>query len=331
MALGSITPDFTYNSEFGAQTISLELDSDSLGMERAKKPSVYVNGGPYFVQIAPDENVKTLAWYNCGDESRKAAIVECKVGSGIAILCGPHIEYDAEELENDAKSAIVSAENRNALNRILPSLLESNDSRGTLLKKLLERLGLQVNSIYEQSSQALVTETPIYMIPMVESSVSISQRLIEEGLTKDTQDSWMAYPLNSQKVPKNLESKPLEIVLCEDPKARLPSTSFDTSLFYAKWEALYATLAGSQMGAYLIFKKPFGSYFMYSDVVSSTQTILEKYLFLVTWDSYAHTKIETINFPTFSMKGPSLSLPSNQLEEVRLCSYLEWSYTYSLT
>jgi biotin--protein ligase len=188
MALGSITPDFTYNSEKGAHAIALELDSDLLGLQDTLRPKVYVNGGPYFVQIAPDDCVKTLAWYSGGNDTRKPAIVECEVGLGKAILCGPHVEYDAEELDKDAKSAIASEETRRYLSRIVPSLLNSNTARGILMKKLLERLGLTLNSVSEESSLSNMRETPIYSIPLTQTATTTSDKLKKAGRTKDTND-----------------------------------------------------------------------------------------------------------------------------------------------
>ena len=53
---------------------------------------VLYSGGPLF--NGHDDNSKILARYiDLPDEP--AAIIECKVGKGLAILCSPHIEYDS--------------------------------------------------------------------------------------------------------------------------------------------------------------------------------------------------------------------------------------------
>lgn len=276
MALGSITPDFTYNSEKGAHAITLELDSNLLGLKDVSRPNVYVNGGPYFVQIAPDDCVKTLAWYSGGSDAKKAAIVECSVGLGKAILCGPHVEYDAVELDNDAKSVIASEETRCCLSRIIPALMVSNAARGILMKKLVERLGLSVDTALEEKARFSVSETPIYAIPLTQSAAITSDKLVKAGPTKDTHGSWVARLVDRDHTFQSMEENTLDLVICESPNALLPLTSFDIPKFALKWTELYASLAESQMGSYLLFKKPFGSYLMYADVASSTQTILEK-------------------------------------------------------
>ncbi len=93
---------FQYGTEAGARLAQLSLDEQysgegvSLGSHEAL---VYFNGGPYFLDAEKYTTVTTLARYS-DIEKTPSAIVECKVGNGIAILSGVHIEYSSFFLSN---------------------------------------------------------------------------------------------------------------------------------------------------------------------------------------------------------------------------------------
>ncbi len=80
---------FRYDREAGARIARL---STPLGSSAA-----YFNGGCAFITPEAYSNVNVLGRY-CDIENSPAAIVECKVGQGRAILCGTHPEYSAAYL-----------------------------------------------------------------------------------------------------------------------------------------------------------------------------------------------------------------------------------------
>ena len=77
---------YRYNSEYGART--------SLIQYRSQKLHIYFNGGAYFPLPEENSNVKILAFY---EEISQPAILQCKVGKGIAILSGVHFEVSYQE------------------------------------------------------------------------------------------------------------------------------------------------------------------------------------------------------------------------------------------
>lgn len=76
---------FRYDSEAGAKTASLVLTS-------GEKSTAYFNGGCAFLHAEVHPHISILARYE--DIARNpAAIVECRVGKGLAVLSGVHPEY----------------------------------------------------------------------------------------------------------------------------------------------------------------------------------------------------------------------------------------------
>lgn len=83
---------FSYETETGARIARLQMSSQvSLS---------YFNGGCSFEKADEMPQVKVLARYQ-DLPTQPAAIVECSVGKGCAILCGVHPEYSAESLGRD--------------------------------------------------------------------------------------------------------------------------------------------------------------------------------------------------------------------------------------
>lgn len=97
--------------------------------------TVFYNGGGSFVDAEKYPNVTVLARYNTEESDAKeqpAAIVECSVGKGSAILSGPHFEWDPATLDTVSVHLV----------RIKPELEKSNSERLELAQHLLQRLGI---------------------------------------------------------------------------------------------------------------------------------------------------------------------------------------------
>lgn len=94
---------------------------------------VYYNGGGSFIEPEKYSNTVVLARYQpeVGD-TLPAAIIECQVGKGLAILSGPHFEWDPENLDTTAEQ----------LRNIKPILVANNTDRLFLARHLLARLGI---------------------------------------------------------------------------------------------------------------------------------------------------------------------------------------------
>jgi biotin--protein ligase len=96
---------------------------------------LFYNGGGNFIDPEKYSNVRVLARYNPeapGETKRHAAIIECTVGKGRAILSSPHFEWDPETLDTKITQ----------LNQIKPSLVAANNERMALARHLFARLGI---------------------------------------------------------------------------------------------------------------------------------------------------------------------------------------------
>ncbi|MCE5316846.1 MAG: BPL-N domain-containing protein [Parachlamydia sp.] len=83
---------FSYETEAGAHIARLQMSSQEI--------LSYFNGGCSFEKADEMPQVKVLARYQ-DLPTQPAAIVECAVGKGRAILCGVHPEYSAESIGRD--------------------------------------------------------------------------------------------------------------------------------------------------------------------------------------------------------------------------------------
>lgn len=123
---------------FGHGKYSYESD---LGIEAAKiswknhDSFAYFNGGCYFDSAHKFSSVQVLSAYLNLEES-PAAIVQCKVGKGTAILSGVHIEFSAPFLSRGSRY----------LERILPQLEASESVRRQIFRDVLKELGLTLRS-----------------------------------------------------------------------------------------------------------------------------------------------------------------------------------------
>jgi len=97
---GGAFPGFVYHSEAGARAAGIEVVKEALSIGNVPGTfRSYYNGGGVFVDapLLADKGVEVLANYteklNVDAGEGAAAVVYCKVGSGAAVLTGPHPEY----------------------------------------------------------------------------------------------------------------------------------------------------------------------------------------------------------------------------------------------
>lgn len=128
---GPFLADYDYKSESGARAAKVVLKSP---LQESSHFTVYYNGGGCFVDADKKNNTTILAYY--GTERQDAAIIECRVGLGKAILSGVHFEYDPNLLNSDDKY----------LKQIIPILKDENSQRINLMEFLLERLNVMVTA-----------------------------------------------------------------------------------------------------------------------------------------------------------------------------------------
>ncbi|KAK4665763.1 biotin holocarboxylase synthetase [Podospora pseudopauciseta] len=144
---GGAFKGFEYHSERGARAADVRVRKEGFDGD-GELPEVfkcYYNGGGVFVDAeklaGEGAEVDILAEYE-GDldvESGevKAAMVYCKVGEGAAILTGPHPEFDAVNLGRHSDLP--------EYEKLIEELAADEPSRTTFLKACLTKLGLEVS------------------------------------------------------------------------------------------------------------------------------------------------------------------------------------------
>lgn len=301
---GTVFPGFVYNSESGARSVSLALNADLLKDYYPSAPSVpsaiqiYYNGGCHFSQphLFPSTDVQVLAWYDddsSGPEHPKAAVVQCRVGRGTAILVGVHPEYDPLRLDQKNPNYAASG--------ILERLTAAEDERKRFMRALLARIGLEPVGFVDHLApdKTTVTEnivpdlTPLYLSSVDTETVRAVAAAIRGigskdsndptfTLVTDANDTFRIVPTGATLPPTrsaepNEEHDPAKevktIIVCDTPSSvptRGETPFFDLADFYTRLrENREREFAGGKW-----FK--FGSYVIYAEVVTSTQTILDK-------------------------------------------------------
>ncbi|KAF2453260.1 biotin-protein ligase [Lineolata rhizophorae] len=293
---GSAFAGFVYSSEAGARAARLRADT---GRELEDFCSYY-NGGGAFVDASrfQDDGVEVLASYveelDVDSGKDKAAVVLCQVGEGYALLTGPHPEFAPENLKRNAHSP--SYEN------VVDSISADNRRRVDFLKVCLQKLGLQVNQeeaeIPSLSHLHLSAQRPSDVAELLsEWGEIIVKRGDEEYIHGENDSFYLENParwsfsklteaLSSAVIsalPHKSNPEPLkedEDILDYDKAVKrlvshesdLPSGKdtpcFNHRLYFANLDQYYNTLKDPD--------RHFGKYLLYGEVVTSTNTLLEK-------------------------------------------------------
>jgi biotin--protein ligase len=127
---GPILAPYDYRSESSARAAKIVWKNFS-GFQKNTSFTLYCNGGGYFVNADVTNNTTHLASYDA--KGQVAAIVECQVGLGRAILSGVHFEYDPNLLDTEDEH----------LQKIIPDFKRENSKRIQLVQYLLMRLNLK--------------------------------------------------------------------------------------------------------------------------------------------------------------------------------------------
>lgn len=143
---GGAFKGFRYASESGARAARVAARKEAFqglgdGLEGFRS---YYNGGGVFVDAAmmAAQGIEVLADFeddlDVDGGDGKAAVVYCKVGEGGVILTGPHPEFAAVNLEPHPDVE--------GYDKLIEALAEDDDHRTSFLKACLTKLGLEVNS-----------------------------------------------------------------------------------------------------------------------------------------------------------------------------------------
>lgn len=142
---GPFLATYDYKSESGARAAKI-VWNESSAFPKDTNFFVYCNGGGYFVDAQKYHQTAVLVSYDVGKEF--AAIIECQVGFGKAILSGVHFEYDPFTLDGDDAY----------LQRFTPILKENNTKRLELVNHLLQRLNINAKCLKTLRQTATVND-----------------------------------------------------------------------------------------------------------------------------------------------------------------------------
>ncbi|KAK0363598.1 biotin holocarboxylase synthetase [Friedmanniomyces endolithicus] len=145
---GLAFPGFVYHSEAGTRAAELKVNAEALATGNDIVPEsfrAYYNGGGVFVDAEKlkARGVEVLASYQdelaveSGDA--KAAVVFCKVGEGAVILTGPHPEFSGTNLSPNEPSG------HHDYPSVVSALVADEKKRVDFMKACLIKLGLEVN------------------------------------------------------------------------------------------------------------------------------------------------------------------------------------------
>lgn len=305
---GCAFPGFVYHSEKGARATELRVDKTVVSS--GSIPNIfksYYNGGCVFVDAPKfkDRGVEILASYvdpvavDSGEGA--AAIVYCKVGKGAALLTGPHPEFvflgkraDDWELTKPrfAPANLEEKPDIPGFSDVIKALAADEKHRIDFLKACLTKLGLTVSeekNVPSISRLHLSSQSPSKVTDLM-SSLSHVVKTDDNGeeFLKDENDTFHIVKPSTWKMVDLSNALPTEegdsadqidgssdqivdyntvvkqLLLHEDEHPDSKSTPYFNHL------AFYTNLEHYSPQA------TFGSHLLYGEVVTSTNTMLEK-------------------------------------------------------
>lgn len=286
---GAAFGGFEYGSERGARAPELRVEGSGVLGEALQDFRCYYNGGGVFVDADKVEGVQVLARYSekLNVEGGDAAVVYCKVGRGGAVLTGPHPEFAAVNLDRNAGPEGYS--------KLVDALLEDDTKRVAFLRACLVKLGLNITGDGKEvpplSDIHLSSINPANVGYLVERLKEITtttedgiRKIIGENDTftisnyKEDALSLTALSLPAPKPPTEtgiLDHNALEKQIKTHLHAPPPPS--ETPHFSHKF--FYSALAQRRAQSFApVLHRPshFGSYLLYANVTTSTNTILDK-------------------------------------------------------
>ncbi|KAF2086611.1 class II aaRS and biotin synthetase [Saccharata proteae CBS 121410] len=302
---GLAFPGFVYHSEAGARAVELSVNKDALTGAGGVVPDVfrsYYNGGGVFVDAEKYSNrgVEVLASYteklHVDSGEGTAAVVYRRLGEGSMILTGPHPEFAAVNLNKNDDGPDYA--------KVVDALAADDKQRTDFLKACLIKLGLQVN----QEAQAVPSLSRLHLSAAQTSDVAELLSGWQEIITLEDDEEFIKgendifhlekpsrWSMSS--VAKAVASVLPDSLTAEKEKTDEASVTGDRILDYkdiikrlvaheielptAKetpyWNH-HAYFANLEHYAKLskVQDSEFGKYLMYGEVVTSTNTILEK-------------------------------------------------------
>ncbi|KAI5963932.1 hypothetical protein CANMA_003529 [Candida margitis] len=263
---------FKYESHLGARASKLSVNTHALP-HAPEHVYTYYNGGGVFIDTSRFKDVEVLARYDDKtdvDDQDQAAIIYRKLGKGGVILTGPHPEFSPALFKDVEKE----------FEPVVNKIKEHDQGRKIFMRELLRKLGLRVSEDVEDTTPKV---TPMYIASPFSGKVynlysKLKENLeIKNGAFKDDNDTFI---FQDESHPQNHEDEAQEDNDEPDPTKLPKHVNFITS----------GNIPTGKMTPYFNLQKyfdnlrqlskdavtEFGSILGYSEVITSTSTILEK-------------------------------------------------------
>ena len=316
IARGCAFKGFVYHSEKGARAAELKVDKSVLSSGSVPNIfNSYYNGGGVFVDASKykDHGVEVLASYSedlavdSGEGS--AAIVYCKVGQGAALLTGPHPEFVflGKPADNwsltKPRYATVNLEEKSTVpgfSEVIKTLAKDEKQRMDFLKSCLTKLGLVVSEEQNVPSLSRMHLSSLKPTDSADILSNLKNLLTKdehgEELLKDDNDTFHVVKPSTWRMVDLAKALPTEdtstvnrdqtnaavderivdyntivkqILVHEDDYPEAKQTPyFNHHAFYSNLKH-YQSKSSEKVSS-------FGSTMLYGEVVTSTNTILEK-------------------------------------------------------
>ncbi|KAG0357074.1 biotin holocarboxylase synthetase [Gamsiella multidivaricata] len=284
---GGVYPGFVYESESGANAVGLQLNRDLLALDQPglDELKVYFNGGGYFVDADKYPGTQTLAWYknepgqiDADIPGNKAAMVACQFGKGLAVLTGVHPEYDATHL--DPRNPEYGPQPN-----VVTRLLEKEGERRIFLRSVLAKMGLNITQPEPTNAVAVLPPgaiqgvpaiTPLYLASIHPSYTAQLTRSLDSLVqTVKSRKPTTPFIVTETEEGEGEEKVTKNIILCpSEPPSSALTPEFDMRLFFGHLQQIRQQAQDPQnpfRGGY-----KFGNSLLYGQVVTSTQTMLDK-------------------------------------------------------
>ncbi|KAI9704500.1 MAG: biotin holocarboxylase synthetase [Bogoriella megaspora] len=310
---GLAFPGFVYHSEAGARAVELKTNKTTLASAGGSIPDifrVYYNGGGVFVDAEKfkDRGVEILASYtenlHVDSGEGKAAVVYKKIGEGGAIVTGPHPEFAAINLNKTIDVPGYS--------KVVEDLRADDKLRADFFKSCLLKLGLRVaqeeQEVPSLSRLHLCSSQASEVADLVSSWADLITTEAGEEYIKGEQDIFhLQKPFRwSMRAVKDAVTKTAAIITTDssneaqkpDPDHGSGSSEDNPAEEVANNNIVIKTVVAhddaepsnketpyfnhaayfSNLASYNVKNSDytFGRYLLYGEVVTSTNTILEK-------------------------------------------------------
>lgn len=290
VARGTAFRGFQYGTDRGERAAICSIEgAENFASVDNNMPTSFVshyNGGPTFVDADKLSNVEILSKYlekidvDSGSLHTNAAVVYCSVNKGAAILFGPHCEFEP---------SLISFSTPKKNENLVSQMTASSNDRDVFLRLCFEKLGLKVNTPEDAKVPKL---TPLILSSIDPKAVSSILRNIETDIGySDDEKTIIRAPNDTFKVSKirngetskhikmheedyeDPESAVKELWVFENgekPSAKM-SPYFNILSYYSHLQDNWGEQEQQSK-----FNATFGQPLMYGEILTSTNTLLEK-------------------------------------------------------